>query len=128
LIASLIGLDPEKLQKPINLEPWKQLLKQWANKIDMIIFLDAQDEDLIHRISNREKEHLVKEKSLTQKQRFFSHNREIFRLLIENILLFNPQINIIEFNTSKISQKSLLDELSSILSNGSDINKNQHSR
>ncbi len=114
LIASIIGLNPDDHKEKVNIEPWKYLVKYWSNYLDEIIYLDAYDEDLFLRIANREKDHLVKGKSTIQQQEFIDHNREIFRTLMDLLLLYNPKIKIRKFNTSLSSPQELITEITSL--------------
>ncbi len=122
LIASLIGLDPEISDKSLNYESWKPLLKRWANQLDAIIYLDADDSDLIQRINQREKEHLVKGKSSDQIQKFLAHNRGLYNTLLEIVQNNNPQLKIFSLNSSQLPLAVLVNDLLSTLDSNLGLN------
>jgi thymidylate kinase len=56
----LIAFGSQKIQCP-GLQPWwNATLRQWALALDIVVWLDASDGDLVERINSRGKRHVVK--------------------------------------------------------------------
>ena len=64
LLTETSEFGPDFLKRQNAEDFWRGLYSRWADILDMIIWLDAEDTDLLKRIRNRDKEHVVKTESV----------------------------------------------------------------
>lgn len=108
--ATLYGFGPEKLKDQRLRNWWDQLFKQWASTLDMVIWLDGQDDILIERIFSRDKWHIIKELSSDEARKFFSDYRFAFNYVISK-LNSNKNITILRYDTSYQSPEDIVDQV-----------------
>jgi len=63
MLAWLYGFGPERLKSQCAKQWWGSMYKEWANTLDMVIWLDTSDATLVERIRARDVRHGVKQKS-----------------------------------------------------------------
>jgi broad-specificity NMP kinase len=63
MLAWLYGFGPERLKSHIAKTWWDTMYKQWADALNIVIWLDTSDMTLVERIRARDVWHGVKEKS-----------------------------------------------------------------
>ncbi len=70
---------------PVDDAWWRQAVSAWARQLDLIVWLDAPNLVLVERVAARRKNHLIKDQSPEQAERFlddFRHRFEsVFRAL-----------------------------------------------
>jgi shikimate kinase len=103
LLAEIREFGPAFLKIEEAEKMWRDLYSRWADRLDMIVWLDAQDIDLMKRIRNRDKGHLVKNQSVEVTLEFLACYRRAYERTISNLLANNPDLKILRFDTSQKS-------------------------
>ncbi len=81
-LTVLAGFGSECTKGQCFVNWWGKTLKEWAKTLDLIIWLDAPDEVLLERIRNRDKRHLVKDKSDQEAIDFLAQCRTVYKQII----------------------------------------------
>lgn len=64
---------------------WQSAINQWANTVDAIVWLDAKDSVLAHRIRERDQPYPLKDISDSSISRFFARYRVAFERVISEL-------------------------------------------
>lgn len=86
---------------------WQGLYSRWSGTLDMIVWLDAEDTDLLNRIRSRDKGHVVKNESAETTFEFLSSYREAYGRTITKLSANRPDLKILRFNTSRESPEEI---------------------
>jgi thymidylate kinase len=111
LLAGTSELGPEYLRKTNVKNFWLNLYSRWADTLDMIVWLDAPDADLMKRIHNRDKEHLVKNESVETALEFLAGCRKAYERAISNLSANHSNLKILRFDTSQKSPQEIASQL-----------------
>lgn len=111
LLTETKELGPEYLRAPQAQKLWQTLYSRWAETLDMIIWLDAADIDLMKRIRSRDKEHIVKNESNETTFKFLARYREAYERTIYNLEINHMGLKILRFDTSQESPQEIADRL-----------------
>lgn len=111
LLTEMREFGPEYLrgQKAENL--WQGFYSRWANAVDTIVWLDAEDTDLLKRIRNREKGHPVKNESVETILEYLARYRRAYERTISNLVTVQKKIRVVRFDTSKQLTDEIVNEL-----------------
>lgn len=111
LLAETSELGPEYLRR-LNAEKiWLNLYSRWADTLDMIVWLDAPDADLLKRIRNRDKEHIVKNESTETTFEFLADYRRAYEKTIFSLAANRNDLKILRFDTSQKSPQEIANQL-----------------
>jgi len=90
-------------------EEWlMSIIKQWADTLDDLIWLDAPDSILLERINNRQKHHIIKTLSDSGSRDFLMH----FRTCYEQILTSLDKCSrVLYFDTSRKGMGEIVDRV-----------------
>jgi hypothetical protein len=109
-LATLNAFSPERISGQ-GCDHWSRaLLYQWANTLDLIIWLDAPDPVLRERINRRKQAHVVKEKSEQVAYEFLARYRSSYDLILAE-LTAKGEPTILRFDTSQSSIEQITDWL-----------------
>lgn len=111
LLAELMVFGPDCLKDQDMKKWWDTTFRQWANILDLIIWLDTSDSILIERIKNRDKWHLMKGQKEIDIIKFLKDYREAYENVISSLTSYNPCLKIIRFDTGLESLEMVLDNL-----------------
>lgn len=89
----------------------QDLYSRWADSLNMIIWLDAADTELLKRIRSREKDHVVKNESDETTFAFLARYRNAYTRTISNLDLNNSGLKILRFDTSQRSLQEIANQL-----------------
>jgi len=111
LLTETCEFGPEYLraQKAESLR--RKLYSRWANTLDMIIWLDAPDIDLLNRIRRRDKTHIVKNESAETTYEFLARFRKAYDRTISNLTAGGHDLKILRFDTSKKTPQEIAQQL-----------------
>lgn len=90
---------------------WVEVIKNWARTLDMVVWLDSPNEILIERIRRRSKWHLMKNRNDADLAFFLEDYRNCFNRILSSLHLYNKNIRVIRFNTSRESMEGMVDRL-----------------
>ena len=110
LLTETYEFGPEYLREQKAKNFWQDLYSRWADTLDMIIWLDAADTDLLKRIRGRDKEHIVKNESVETTFEFLARYRQAHERTISS-LATNHKLKVFRFDTSKKSSEEIANQL-----------------
>jgi deoxyadenosine/deoxycytidine kinase len=111
LLAEMMEFGPDYLRAGKTEELWQDLYRRWASTLDMIVWLDAADANLLDRIRTREQEHVVKNESESKMVEFLERYRKAYDLIVSALCAQNTNLRLIKFNTSRQSTKEIAEQL-----------------
>lgn len=111
LLTETNEFGPEYLRRQKTHSLWQDLYSQWADTLDMIVWLDAADTDLLRRIRSRDKEHVVKNESVETVFEFLAHYRKAYERTISKLSVYRPDLKILRFDTSQNSPQEITQQL-----------------
>lgn len=109
-LAMLKAFGPEKLKSQGFESWWHTMFKRWVSTLDMVIWLDAPDSNLVERINTRSQRHAVKGKSRREASEFLAR----YRVAYEQILAYltaNGGPTPLKFDTSQASVQQIVDKI-----------------
>lgn len=101
LLAEAIEFGPEWLRGRMARALRQNLYSRWANTLDMVLWLDAPDADLLKRIRGREKEHAVKAEADSAAIAFLACYRMVFERIISELAARNRSLKILCFDSGQ---------------------------
>lgn len=108
LLAETSEFGPDYLKEQKADVFWKSLYSHWADTLDMIVWLDAPDTQLMNRIRNRDKGHIVKNESDETTFEFLTRYRKAYERTISKLSANHSDLKILRFDTSKKSAKEIV--------------------
>jgi hypothetical protein len=112
LLTETREFGPEYLRKKKAAKRfWSDLYSQWADVLDMVVWLDAADVDLTERIRSRDKEHPVKDRSIETTLEFLICYRKAYERVISCLTAKHPELKILRFDTSQTSPLEIASKL-----------------
>jgi shikimate kinase len=109
-LATLDEFGPDWIKSRRFDRWWTDMFERWADSLDMVIWLDAPDRDLLNRIDGRRQRHAVKGKSQQEVSRYLSRYRASYeRVLAKLTARGGPTV--VRFDTSHTSTEQMVDEL-----------------
>jgi len=109
-LATLNAFGPERLKCQGFEQWWDDMFKQWALTLDMVIWLDAADTNLVERINTRSQRHLVKGQSEQEATKFLARYRTSYEQVMEKLRSHGGP-KLLQFDTSQTSIDQILDEI-----------------
>ena len=110
-LATLLAFGPERLSCEGFEKWWNDMFKQWAFTLDMVIWLDASDENLVERINTRSQHHAIKGKSEREASEFLTRYRTSYEQILEKLTAYGRP-TVLQFDTGRASIEQIADELS----------------
>ena len=111
LLAEMREFGPEYIQAAKAEKFWRQLYQRWAQTLDLIVWLDADNASLMERIRTREQDHIVKNESGSKMVDFIECYRRIFITTVSALKVYNPRLRVLRFDTSRIRTDEIRDEI-----------------
>jgi deoxyadenosine/deoxycytidine kinase len=113
LIAILAGFGPKSLHEAKVNDWWERIIDRWAQTLDIIVWLDSSNEILTRRIRERERDHLVKEKSNREIQEFIVKYRMLYEGVTKQIIAKNPNLRLIRIDTGQYAINEIINKIRS---------------
>jgi hypothetical protein len=111
LLTETSEFGPEYLRRQKAESFWRGLYTRWAGMLDMIVWLDAVDTDLLKRIRGRDKEHVVKNESVETTFKFLARYRKAYERTISNLSANHHGLKVFRFDTSQQSPDEIARKL-----------------
>lgn len=111
LLTDTSEFGPEYLRRKEAQNLWRDLYSRWANMLDMIIWLDAADADLLKRIRNRDKGHVVKNETDETTFEFLASYRRAYEQTISNLSANHSKLKVLRFDTSRKAAEEIVSQL-----------------
>ena len=109
-LATLLAFGPDRLRSGDFGTWWKNTFRQWASTLDMVIWLDASDANLVERINTRSQRHAVKGKSEREAFEFLARYRASYAQILAELTAYGGP-TVLQFDTSQASIEQIVDEL-----------------
>jgi thymidylate kinase len=110
-LAELNIFGPECIKNHRGKEWLDKIYSDWANTLDMLVWLDTSDSALMKRVRTRRKWHLIKEQSDQEAIDFNASFRETYQRLISMLSVSANSPTVIGFNTGQESLDAIVDKL-----------------
>ncbi len=111
LLTEVSEFGTEFLREEKAEKLWRDLYSRWADSLNMIIWLDAADAELLKRIRSREKEHVVKNESDETTFAFLARYRNAYTRTICKLDANHRGLKILHFDTSQKSPQEIASQL-----------------
>jgi len=111
LLSEMDEFGPACLKRGRAEQVWQMLYRQWAATLDAIVWLDAADEDLLRRIRDREKEHIVKAESAQMAFEFLRHSRNAYMHTLSRLTVNRKDLKVFWFDTTQHSPEVIMNRL-----------------
>jgi hypothetical protein len=111
LLAELHRMGPDVLRDPRLEEWWQRVYCGWATTLDTIVWVDAEDAELIDRIRNRRKSHLMKERPEAQTVEFLERYRAAYEQVLSSLAANSPSPRVLRYDTSRERSQQIVDRL-----------------
>ncbi len=109
-LATLHAFGPARLKSPSLEKWWHSIFQQWAFTLDMIIWLDASDTNIVARINTRGQRHAMKGRSEQETSEFLALYRTSYeQILAKFVACGGPKP--LRFDTTYASSQQIADEL-----------------
>jgi thymidylate kinase len=111
LIAEMQELGPKYLGSPKAEKFWQFLYYQWANTLDMVVYLDTDDKNLLERIRYRGQEHIMKSEQASTVFDFLAGYRRAYERILAILEANTTNLQVLRFDTSKMTSQEIADRL-----------------
>jgi deoxyadenosine/deoxycytidine kinase len=111
LMAEMRLFGPDYLLRQRAEKLWHDFYRRWAGTLDVIIWLDAPDEELLTRIRIRSQEHMIKNESAPTVFDFLARYRREYDHLFSVLTDINDSPRILRFDTSREKPDEIADRL-----------------
>jgi predicted ATPase len=112
MLARLLVFGGDKLQSTVFASWWRDAIAQWARLLDIVVWLDAPDATLIHRLRTRRQPHPVSALSEEAIARFMSSYREAYDIVVADLTAVQPA-RVLVFRTHQDSVTRIADRVAS---------------
>ena len=109
-LATLNAFGPEYLKTERIEVWWKNMFKQWASTVDIVIWLDAPDAILEKRINSRRQRHAVKGKTEMEVLQFLARYRMSYEQILAKLMTDGGPA-LFQFDTSQTTIEQVVDEI-----------------
>ena len=109
-LATLLAFGPEMIKSESFEKWWNNMFKKWACTLDMVIWLDALDTNLVERINSRSQRHAVKGKSEREASEFLARYRTSYEQVLAKLKAYGGP-TLLQFDTSQASIEQIVDEV-----------------
>jgi len=111
LMAEMRDFGPEYLKGKAAKRIWQDLYSRWASILDMIVWLDAENSDLLKRIRTRDQEHVVKNSSESTMVDFLERYRKDYQFTVSSLCQEKPELRVLKFDTGKQRTHDIVDSM-----------------
>ena len=111
LMAEMKEFGPEYLRNQKAEKLWQSLYNRWAKTLDMIVWLDAADTNLLERIRTRDQEHIVKNEGATTVFEFLGRYRRAYAEILSMLEANTSSLRVLRFDTSRQQPEEIADRL-----------------
>lgn len=116
LLAELLTFGPQHLRSQRG-KWWDGIYKQWASTLDMVVYLDTSNIDLLERIRGRDDWHIMKDKSKPEVFEFLTRYRVAYEQVISRLVANDNKLRVVYFDTGMDSTAGISNKLFTILKN-----------
>jgi hypothetical protein len=107
LLSEISEFGPDYLKRKKAEPIWQTWYRRWAALLDGIVWLDTADEDLLRRIRNREKGHVVKEESAQVIFEYLGRYRKAYERTLLKLMANHNTLKVLRFDTCRESPEEI---------------------
>jgi len=109
-LATLNAFGSERLKGQGFEQWWNSMFQQWACTLDMVVWLDAADTNLLERINTRSQRHAVKGKPEPEASQFLARYRMSYEQILAQLTAYGRP-TLLQFDTSQASIEQIVNEV-----------------
>ncbi len=109
-LATLNAFGSERLTNEGFETWWNNMYTQWASTLDLVIWLDTADSDLIERINTRSQKHTVKAKAEQEASEFLARYRRSYEQILTKLTAYGGP-TLIKFDTGQVAIEHIVEEV-----------------
>jgi len=106
LLTELHEFGPASLRTSAADVLWRDLSARWIQTLNLIVWLDADDADLLERIRTREKAHIVKNASAEETLSFLNRYRAAYERVMADL-----RVPVLRFDSSCMTTTQIAENL-----------------
>jgi len=106
LLTELHEFGPASLRTSAADALWRDLSARWSQTLNLIVWLDADDADLLERIRTREKAHIVKNASAEETLSFLNRYRAAYERVMADL-----RVPVLRFDSSCMTTTQIAENL-----------------
>jgi broad-specificity NMP kinase len=110
-LTFLFVYGPEILKSPKARKWWESMYQQWADTLDMVIWLDTYNKTLVNRIRSRKVWHGVKVKSDMESFKYLDDLRAAYLYILPSIAGKARSFKVLHFDTGQESIDQICDRV-----------------
>jgi deoxyadenosine/deoxycytidine kinase len=111
LLAEMREFGPGYLKSQEAEKLWQNLYCRWANTLDLIIWLDTTDENLVDRIRGRAQDHVMKDEPPATVSEFLVCYRRMYDLVLSTLMANTFGLRVLRFDTGKQPTDEIVNHL-----------------
>ncbi len=106
LLTELREFGPASLRTSATDALWRDLSARWSQTLNLIVWLDADDADLLERIRTRKKAHIVKDASAEETLSFLNRYRAAYGRVMADL-----RVPVLRFDSSCMTTTQIAENL-----------------
>lgn len=110
ILQRTLASDPAENSR-LFLRHWEALVTRWARRLDFIVLLDASDDALYGRITNRGNRHPVVGTTRDEATRFLENARRSRDRIVARLQAKNPHLEVLRINTEETPLEEIVEQL-----------------
>lgn len=111
LFAELNQTGPQYLRNQNNADFWFPLYTRWANTLDLVVWLDTDNQSLLDRIHSRDKWHIMKDKPSQKIFEFLTSFRETYDQVLSNLSANGKGPRVLRFDTGNTAPDAIVERV-----------------
>lgn len=111
LLADMREFGPEYLLSKDAEKLWRDLYRRWAATLDMVVWLDTNENELFERIHTRNKNHPLKNASIPVSHEFFTAYRRAFDYALSMLEANSSGFRVLRVDTSRQKPSQIAESL-----------------
>jgi hypothetical protein len=115
ILASIQVSGSGVLNRSRTDEWWHEIYRQWANTLDMIIWLDAPNTTLVPRVRTRDQAHEIKATCDAIAFASLDEYRKIYGRIFSALIAERSDLAVLRFDTTQVCLDELCDQVNAVL-------------
>jgi hypothetical protein len=111
LLAEMRETGPDYLRSDHAEEFWQKVYCRWADTLDLIIWLDAENSVLMERIQARGKGHIVKHKPASVVLEFLGNYRRTYEYVVSRLETCDGGLRLLRYDTNQLQPGEIVARL-----------------